>query len=107
VAALQRQLNFVLSFVGITEQPYSAAGSDDGRVMTITCPSDDYRESDNKASSTTSQRKEPLLCSAANDHSKVSQPEPRRQTTLKESIVTAVYVDKSFKNSRASTFVTG
>jgi len=35
----------------------------------------------------------------------VSQSGQRRQTTLKESIVTAVYVDQSIKNSRSSTVI--
>lgn len=45
MAALQRQLNFVLSYVGITEHPDLATG-EDGRFMTASCSSDSDKKSD-------------------------------------------------------------
>lgn len=110
VAALQRQLNFVLSYVGITEHPDSATGVD-GRLMTASCPSDSDKKSDDITNAANSLlRNKPLFTevlkhSAATEHHGASQPGQRRQTSLKESIVTAVYVDQSIKNSRASSVV--
>jgi hypothetical protein len=105
VAALQRQLNFVLSYVGITEHPDSATG-DDGRFITASCPRDSDKKSDDIDSATNKPLfTEVLKYSAATVHHGVNQPGQRRQASLKESIVTAVYVDQSIKNSRASTVV--
>jgi len=106
VAALQRQLNFVLSYVGITEQPDTAT-SVDCRFMSATRPRDSDKKSDNIATAAKSllSNKPPLSYSAVTQHHGVSQPGQRRQITLKESIVTAVYVDQSIKNSRSSTVV--
>jgi hypothetical protein len=112
VAALQHQLNFILSYVGITEQPDSASGGDGGgRSMTATCPRDIVMTSDNITNAANSQlRNKPLFSEALKhsvdtEHQGGSQPGQRRHTTLKESIVTAVYVDQLIKNSRASTVV--
>jgi len=107
VTALQRQLNFVLSYVGITEQPDSATGGD-VRFMSATCPRVSDKKSDHIANTANSllRNKPPLSYSAVNEHhGACSQPGQRRQTTLKESIVTAFYVDQSIKNSRVSTVV--
>jgi len=128
VAALQRQLNFVLSHVRITEQRDSATGGD-GRFMSATCPRDSDKKSDNIANAANSllRNKPPLSYSASTEYNGVSQPWQRQQTTLKESIdsrngclcqsinqsqttlkefiVTAVYVNQSIKNSRSSTVV--
>jgi len=86
VAALQRQLNFVLSYVGITEQqPDSATGEDD-QLMSATRPRDSDKKSDNIATAAKSllSNKPPLSYSAVTEHHGASQPRQRRQTTLKE-----------------------
>jgi len=75
--------------------------------MSATCPRDSDKKSDNIATAAESllSNKPPLSYSAVTEHHEASQPGQRRQTTLKESIVTAVYVEKSIKNSRSSTDV--
>ena len=79
--------------------------------MTASCPIDSDKKSDDISNATHSLlRKQPLFTEvlkfpAATDHHGTSQPGQSRQNSLKESIVTAVYVDQSIKNSRASTVV--
>jgi len=100
VAALQRQLHVVLSNVEITKQPDSAT-DEDGRFMLATCARDRDKKSDNIANAANSllSNKPPFSYSAVTEHQEVSQPGQRRQTTLKESTVTAVYVNQSINQS--------
>jgi len=97
VAALQRQLNFVLSCVGITEQQPDSASGEDGRFLSAMCPRDSDKKSDNIATAAKSllSNKPPLSYSTVTEHHGASQPGQRRQTTLKESIITAVYVEQT------------
>lgn len=103
VELLTTQLNFVLSFIGITDQSISTIQQSVAVITNSKLVNGDDTTYDTPTEATTMQLSKPTMYYST----AVRQPATTRShhSTLKESIVAAVYIDQSVKNRRASTII--